>query len=43
MLVSAFIVGYLTMDLMIRYAKDVSFSRFCMALGLLTLLSALAQ
>jgi undecaprenyl-diphosphatase len=43
MLVSAFIVGYLTMDLMIRFAKDVSFSKFCMALGLLTLLSALAQ
>jgi undecaprenyl-diphosphatase len=42
MLVSSFIVGYLTMDLMIRFAKDVSFSRFCMALGLLTLLSVLA-
>jgi len=43
MLVSSFIVGYLTMNLIIRFAKDVSFSRFCMALGLLTLLSALAQ
>jgi undecaprenyl-diphosphatase len=42
MFVSSFIVGYLSMNLMIRFAKDVSFSRFCMALGLLTLLSVLA-
>lgn len=42
MLVSSFIVGYLTMDLMIRFAEDVSFSRFCMALGLLTLILALS-
>jgi hypothetical protein len=30
------------MDLMIRFAKDVSFSMFCMALGLLTLILALS-
>lgn len=42
MLGSSFLVGYLTMDFLIRFARDVCFSRFCIALGLLTLLLALA-
>jgi undecaprenyl-diphosphatase len=42
MLGSSFLVGYLTMDLLIRFARDVSFSRFCIVLGLLTLLLASA-
>jgi undecaprenyl-diphosphatase len=40
MLGASFIFGYLTMDLLIRFAKDVSFSGFCFALGLLALLVA---
>ncbi len=38
MLVSSFIAGYITMDALIRFAKNISFSTFCLALGSLTLL-----
>jgi undecaprenyl-diphosphatase len=43
MLGSSLIVGYLTMDLLIRFARNVSFSIFCLVLGLLALISALGQ
>ena len=43
MLGSSFLVGYLTMDLLIRFARNVSFSIFCIVLGLLTFISALGQ
>lgn len=38
MLMASFVAGYLTMDLLIRFANGVDFSRFCISLGLLTLL-----
>jgi undecaprenyl-diphosphatase len=41
MLVASLVVGYLTMDLLIRFAKMINFSGFCFALGLITLLLAL--
>ena len=37
-LLASFVAGYLTMDLMIAYAKKVNFSLFCITMGLLTLL-----
>lgn len=41
MLIASLVVGYLTMDLLIRFAKMINFSGFCLALGLITLLLAL--
>lgn len=41
MLIASLVVGYLTMDLLIRFAKMINFSGFCFALGLITLLLAL--
>ena len=40
MLTASFVVGYLTMDLLISFAKMINFSGFCLALGLITLLLA---
>lgn len=40
MLLTSFVAGYLTMDLLIRFARDVSFSWFCVVLGMITVLSA---
>lgn len=40
MFISSLVVGYLTMDILIRFAKRVNFSGFCLALGLITLLFA---
>lgn len=37
MLGFSFIAGYLTMDLLMRFAGSVDFSKFCVALGLVTL------
>ena len=37
-ILSSFALGYLTMDLLIAYAKKVNFSLFCITMGLLTLL-----
>ena len=41
MLMASLVVGYLTMDLLIRFAKRISFSGFCLVLGMITLLLAL--
>jgi len=41
MLGASLVVGYLTMDLLIRFAKMINFSGFCLALGMITLLLAL--
>ena len=41
MLIASLVVGYLTMDLLIRFAKMINFSGFCLALGLITFLLAL--
>jgi undecaprenyl-diphosphatase len=41
MFIAAVVVGYLTMDLLIRFAKTINFSGFCLTLGLITLLLAL--
>ncbi len=38
MLASSFAAGYLTMELLIRSARRINFSRFCLALGAITLL-----
>ena len=38
-----FFVGYLTMDLLLRFAKIVEFSKFCVILGLLTIVLSLIQ
>lgn len=40
MLISSLVIGYLTMDILIRFAKRVDFSGFCLVLGLITLLFA---
>lgn len=40
MFASSLLVGYLTMDLLIRFAKRVDFSNFCLAIGLMTLIFA---
>ncbi|MBP7070950.1 MAG: undecaprenyl-diphosphate phosphatase, partial [Methanothrix sp.] len=39
-LLASFGAGYLTMDLLIAYAKKVNFSGFCITMGLLTLFLA---
>jgi undecaprenyl-diphosphatase len=36
MLASSFITGYATMDLLVRFARNVSFSWFCIAIGMIT-------
>jgi undecaprenyl-diphosphatase len=41
MLLFSFVIGYLTMDLLIRFAKKMNFSKFCIAMGLITLLAAI--
>jgi len=41
MFIASLVVGYLTMDLLIRFAKMINFSGFCFAIGLITLLLAL--
>lgn len=41
MLGSSFLAGYLTMDLLIRSARRIDFSGFCLALGAITLLLSL--
>ncbi|MBK7386525.1 MAG: undecaprenyl-diphosphate phosphatase [Methanothrix sp.] len=38
MLIASLAVGYLTMDLLIRFAQRINFSGFCIAFGLITLL-----
>ena len=39
-ILASFIAGYLCMDLLIRFAEKVNFSRFCIAMGLITLFLA---
>jgi undecaprenyl-diphosphatase len=41
MFIASLLVGYLTMDLLIRFAKRIDFSKFCMAMGLMTLIFAM--
>lgn len=41
MFMASLIMGYLTMNLLIRFSREISFSRFCIALGLVTLLLAI--
>ena len=36
-ILASFIIGYLSMDLLIRFAKKVNFSMFCITIGLVTL------
>lgn len=43
MLISSLVVGYLTMDILIKFAKRTSFSGFCLILGAITLLLAIGQ
>ncbi len=38
MVLSSFIVGYITMSILLRFAKRVNFAIFCISLGVLTLL-----
>ena len=38
-ILASFVAGYMTMDLLIAYAKKVNFSAFCITMGLLTLLA----
>ena len=40
-ILSSFAIGYLTMDLLMAYAKKVNFSGFCITMGLMALLLAL--
>lgn len=40
MLLTSFITGYLTMDILLRLARRVNFSAFCILLGMITLLIA---
>ncbi len=37
MFVTSFVAGYITMDLLIRFAERVNFSLFCIALGAITI------
>jgi undecaprenyl-diphosphatase len=37
MLTASFITGYATMDVLMRFARNVSFSWFCIAMGMMTL------
>jgi undecaprenyl-diphosphatase len=39
-ILASFVTGYLCMDLLIRFAENVNFSKFCIAMGLVTLLLA---
>ncbi|HPS90821.1 MAG TPA: undecaprenyl-diphosphate phosphatase [Methanothrix sp.] len=39
-ILASFVTGYLCMDLLILFAEKVNFSRFCIAMGLITLLLA---
>jgi len=39
-ILASFVTGYLCMDLLIRFAEKVNFSKFCIAMGLVTLLLA---
>ena len=41
MILSALILGYLTMSILLRFAKRVNFACFCISLGVLTLLMVL--
>jgi undecaprenyl-diphosphatase len=41
MIGSSFLVGYLTMDLLLRFARNASFSIFCLVLGLVAIISAI--
>jgi len=36
-ILASFVIGYLSMDLLIRFAEKVNFSMFCIAMGLVTL------
>ncbi|MCX8207853.1 MAG: undecaprenyl-diphosphate phosphatase [Methanothrix sp.] len=37
MLTSSFITGYATMDVLMRFARNISFSWFCISMGMITL------
>lgn len=39
-ILASFVTGYLSMDLLIRFAEKVNFSRFCIAMGIVTLVLA---
>jgi len=43
MLISSLVVGYLTMDILIKFAKRTNFSGFCLILGAITLLLAIGK
>ena len=40
---TTFFVGYLTMDLLLKFARVVDFSKFCISLGLITIILTLFQ
>jgi undecaprenyl-diphosphatase len=40
---TSLLVGYLIMDLLIRFAQRVNFSNFCLAIGLMTLIFAMGS
>lgn len=42
MLLASFLVGYASMNSLLRFSKAVSFSWFCVAMGLITLLAVVA-
>lgn len=42
MVAAAFVTGYLSMEVLIRVAKTLDFSKFCIALGLLTVVLVIA-
>jgi len=37
MFLASFVAGYLTMDLLVRFAQKINFSKFCIALGAFTI------
>lgn len=41
MIITSFVVGYLMMDLLLRFAERVNFSIFCISLGALTIIISL--
>jgi len=41
MLIASFVTGYLTLDLLMRFAKGTSFSGFCIIMGMITLIIAM--
>ncbi|MDY6865059.1 MAG: undecaprenyl-diphosphate phosphatase [Halobacteriota archaeon] len=41
MVITAFVVGYLMMDLLLRFAEKVNFSIFCITLGAITIIISL--